>query len=141
MGDIICAIGSESSARSAISQSSDCYDIYKLGLPLPGVYDLKSLGSVQCLQGGWTSIQHRGQYGNPKNYFSKNWIDYVQGFGRPGTYTAVYCFIHPIFLSFGFWYFCHFSCAIFFLDFFHLALQNVNKGYVKRDQHQKQKMG
>ena len=90
MGDIICAIGSESSARSAISQSSDCYDIYKLGLPLPGVYDLKSLGSVQCLQGGWTSIQHRGQYGNPKNYFSKNWIDYVQGFGRPGIYTAVY---------------------------------------------------
>ena len=90
MGDIICAIGSESSARSAISQSSDCYDIYKLGLPLPGVYDLKSLGSVQCLQGGWTSIQHRGQYGNPKNYFFKNWIDYVQGFGRPGIYTAVY---------------------------------------------------
>ena len=86
MGEIVCAIGSESSARSAISQSSDCYDIYKLGLPLPGVYDLKSLGSVQCLQGGWTSIQHRGQYGNPKNYFSKNWIDYVQGFGRPGMY-------------------------------------------------------
>ena len=90
MGEIVCAIGSESSARSAISQSSDCYDIYKLGLPLPGVYDLKSLGSVQCLQGGWTSIQHRGQYGNPKNYFSRNWIDYVQGFGRPGIYTAVY---------------------------------------------------
>ena len=90
MGEIVCAIGSESSARSAISQSSDCYDIYKLGLPLPGVYDLKSLGSVQCLQGGWTSIQHRGQYGNPKNYFSKNWIDYVQGFGRPGIYTAAY---------------------------------------------------
>ena len=86
MGEIVCTIGSESSAKSAISQSSDCYDIYKLGLPLPGVYDLKSLGSVQCLQGGWTSIQHRGQYGNPKNYFSKNWIDYVQGFGRPGMY-------------------------------------------------------
>ena len=47
MGDIICAIGSESSARSAISQSSDCYDIYKLGLPLPGVYDLKSLGPLR----------------------------------------------------------------------------------------------
>ena len=65
-------------------QSSDCYDVYKLGLPLPGVYDLKSLGSVQCLEGGWTSIQHRGQYGNPKDYFSKNWIEYAQGFGNPG---------------------------------------------------------
>ena len=65
-------------------QSSDCYDVYKLGLPLPEVYDLKSLGSVQCLEGGWTSIQHRGQYGNPKDYFSKNWIEYAQGFGSPG---------------------------------------------------------
>ena len=24
------------------------------------------------------------------------------------------CFVHPIFLSFGFWYFGHFSCVIFF---------------------------
>ena len=90
MGEIVCAIG------STISQSSDCYDIYKLGLPLPGVYDLKSLGSVQCLQGGWTSIQHRGQYGNPKKYFFKNWIDYVQGFGRPGIYTAVFYLVQLI---------------------------------------------
>ena len=43
------------------------------------------------------------------------------------------CFVHPIFLSFGFWYFGHFSCMIFFPVFFrlaHLALQNVNKDYV-----------
>ena len=43
------------------------------------------------------------------------------------------CFIHPIFLSFGFWYFGHFSCMIIFLFFSrlaHLALQNVNKDYV-----------
>ena len=43
------------------------------------------------------------------------------------------CFVHPIFLSFGFWYFGHFSCMIFFLVFFHLAhlaLQIVNKDYV-----------
>ena len=41
-------------------------------------------------------------------------------------------FVHPINLSFGFWYFGHFSCVIFFLFFFrlaHLALQNVNKDY------------
>ena len=40
------------------------------------------------------------------------------------------CFVHPIFSSFGFWYFGHFSCVIFFPLFFrlaHLALQNVNK--------------
>ena len=43
------------------------------------------------------------------------------------------CFVHPIFSSFGFWYFGHFSCVIFFPFFFclgHLALQNVNKDYV-----------
>ena len=42
------------------------------------------------------------------------------------------CFVHPIFSSFGFWYFGHFSCVIFFPIFFrlaHLALQNVNKDY------------
>ena len=35
---------------------------------------------------------------------------------------------------FGFWYFGHFSCVIFFPGFFRLAhhvLQNVNKDYVK----------
>ena len=26
----------------------------------------------------------------------------------------IYCFVHPIFSSFGFWYFGHFSCVIFF---------------------------
>ena len=44
-----------------------------------------------------------------------------------------FCFVHPIFSSFGFWYFGHLSCVIFFPVFFrltHLALQNVNKYYV-----------
>ena len=47
--------------------------------------------------------------------------------------TILSCFVHPIFSSFGFWYFGHFSCVIFFPVFFrlaHLALQNVNKDYV-----------
>ena len=42
-------------------------------------------------------------------------------------------FVHPIFSSFGFWYFGHFCCVIFFQVFFHLAhlaLRNVNKDYV-----------
>ena len=40
--------------------------------------------------------------------------------------------IHPMFWSFGFWYFGHFSCVIFFPVFrlAHLAFQNVNKDYV-----------
>ena len=40
--------------------------------------------------------------------------------------------VHPIFSSFGFWYFGHFSCVIFFPVFrpAHLALQNVNKDYI-----------
>ena len=48
-------------------------------------------------------------------------------------HKVYFCFVHPIFSSFGFWYFGHFSCVIFFLVFFHiahLALQNVNKDYV-----------
>ena len=39
----------------------------------------------------------------------------------------------PIFSSFGFWYFGHFSCDFFFHFFFrlaHFALQNVCKDYV-----------
>ena len=32
----------------------------------------------------WTLIQKRGQYGNPKDFFSsKLWEDYVTGFGDP----------------------------------------------------------
>ena len=40
------------------------------------------------------------------------------------------CFDHPIFLSFGFWYFGQFSYVIFFPDFFRHDMQNVNKDYV-----------
>ena len=48
-------------------------------------------------------------------------------------WTHNYCFVHPIFSSFGFWYFVHSSCVVFFPVFFclvHLALQNVNKDYI-----------
>ena len=43
--------------------------------------------------------------------------------------SAFICFVHPIFSSFGFWYFGHFS-SFFFSRLAHLALQNVNKDYV-----------
>ena len=59
-------------------------------------------------------------------------------------------FVHPIFLSFGFWYFGHFRVVWFsflFLSLAHVALQNVNKDYIifpyfhKSDQKPKTKMG
>lgn len=64
---------------------SDCYDIYKAGMQLPGVYNVGKLTRpVLCLENGWTTIQHRGQYGNPKDFFEKSWEEYVEGFGIPG---------------------------------------------------------
>ena len=51
--------------------------------------------------------------------------------GLGGNFIYI-CFVLPIFLSFVFWYFGHFSCPIFFPFFClaHLALQNVNKDYI-----------
>ena len=63
--------------------AKNCHDLYEDNYILPGIYNLNSIGPVQCLEDGWTSIQHRGQYGNPRDYFSKNWADYVIGFGNP----------------------------------------------------------
>ena len=58
----------------------------------PGVYSIQvdPDNSVQaaCLEGGWTVIQSRGQFGNPTNYFAKGWAEYKAGFGMPGTYFA-----------------------------------------------------
>ena len=34
--------------------------------------------------GQWILIQRRGQFGNPKDFFSKKlWVDYEEGFGDP----------------------------------------------------------
>ena len=63
----------------------------------PGVYSIQvdPNNSVQaaCLEGGWTVIQSRGQYGNPPDYFNKGWAEYKAGFGMPGkleNYTNRY---------------------------------------------------
>merc|ERR1719153_782506 len=34
-------------------------------------------------EGQWVKIQQRGQYGNPDDYFARNLIEYVNGFGDP----------------------------------------------------------
>ena len=62
----------------------DCYDVYSQNLPLPEIYHLSSIGTVECLQDGWTVVQHRGQYKNPQDLFDKNWSHYVDGFGKAG---------------------------------------------------------
>ena len=53
---------------------------------------------------------------------------------NPETPEAwLFCFVHPIFLSFGFWYFGHLMLRDFIVVFFHLAhlaLKNVCIGYV-----------
>ena len=55
---------------------------------LPGIYmlrpDSENEFKAYCLEEGWTVIQSRGQFGNSKDYFLKQWDDYVKGFGEPG---------------------------------------------------------
>ena len=74
-------------------QNADCYGVYKTGLPLPGIYDIGNpTRSVRCLENGWTTIQHRGQYGNPKDYFAKPWAEYVEGFGTSGRHLNIFIY-------------------------------------------------
>ena len=72
----------------------DCFDAYKSGHSLPAILTLQPDPSstqskfvANCLPGGWTVIQSRGQFNNPDDYFQKDWNDYVQGFGFPGIMT------------------------------------------------------
>ena len=68
---------------------ADCYDVLKAKLPLPGIYTLHPDSyhsfNAHCLDDGWTVIQSRGQFGNPKDYFLRKWDAYVKGFGEPGN--------------------------------------------------------
>ena len=63
--------------------------MYKANKSLPGIYtlqpgDYNTTFDAYCLEEGWTVIQSRGQYGNPKDFFLKGWAEYAQGFGVPG---------------------------------------------------------
>ncbi|XP_023214831.1 techylectin-5A-like [Centruroides sculpturatus] len=72
---------------------TDCAEIFKNGHTKSGIYRIwpanwQVVGSfrVYCDMstegGGWTVIQRRGKFGNPKNYFYKTWNDYKVGFGN-----------------------------------------------------------
>ena len=69
---------------------SSCNDILKKGKVESGIYEIKigsKIKSVYCDMdskgGGWTIIQRRGDFGRPKDYFLRNWLDYKDGFGDP----------------------------------------------------------
>ena len=46
--------------------------------------------------------------------FSFSWFGNFTCYSRESLEFVDLCFVHPIFSSFGFWYFGHFSCVIFF---------------------------
>ncbi len=66
----------------------NCKDIFKACLPSGNVYDIRIrpgvTAKVFCVDDGWTVIQSRGQFGNPVDYFHRNFTSYQDGFGVPG---------------------------------------------------------
>ena len=65
----------------------DCSDYELKGNYTPGVKQICIGGrsvEVYCDNDGWTVFQSRGQFGNPIDYFYRNWTEYENGFGEPG---------------------------------------------------------
>ena len=69
---------------------TSCLDLRKEGKRRSGIYEIQfgeEKRSVFCdmstLGGGWTVIQRRGDFGNPEDFFLRNWTEYRNGFGRP----------------------------------------------------------
>lgn len=69
---------------------TSCLDLREAGNARSGIYEITfgdKKQSVFCdmatLGGGWTVIQRRGDFGNPPDYFLRNWTEYRNGFGRP----------------------------------------------------------
>ncbi|XP_017778485.1 PREDICTED: angiopoietin-2 [Nicrophorus vespilloides] len=70
-----------------------CVDLLNAGMRDSNVYYLQIRGTtywflkVFCEQeiadGGWTVIQRRDDYGDPRENFNRDWNDYKNGFGDP----------------------------------------------------------
>ncbi|XP_008191506.1 angiopoietin-4 [Tribolium castaneum] len=70
-----------------------CVDLLNAGMRDSGVYYLQIRGTtywflkVYCEQeiadGGWTVIQRRDDFGDPRENFNRDWNDYKNGFGDP----------------------------------------------------------
>ena len=74
------------------SAVADCFEVHQKKMLLPQFYQLGSVSAnyqipkVQCLEEGWLVIQSRGPFGNPRDhFFTRNWEDYSQGFGKSGN--------------------------------------------------------
>ncbi|XP_065368020.1 angiopoietin-2 isoform X2 [Calliphora vicina] len=71
-----------------------CVDLLNAGMKQSGVFYLQIRGTtywflkVFCEQevsdGGWTVIQRRDDFGEPRENFNRDWADYKNGFGDPG---------------------------------------------------------
>ncbi|XP_041450167.1 uncharacterized protein LOC111077067 isoform X2 [Drosophila obscura] len=70
-----------------------CVDLLNAGMKSSGVFYLQIRGTtywflkVYCEQdisdGGWTVIQRRDDFGEPRENFNRDWADYKNGFGEP----------------------------------------------------------
>nr|XP_053648660.1 angiopoietin-2-like isoform X1 [Cherax quadricarinatus] len=76
-----------------IKQGFSCNDMRDKGLGQSGTYYLKIRGTtywflkvfcdMDTAGGGWTVIQRRDDYGEPRETFNREWNDYKHGFGNP----------------------------------------------------------
>lgn len=76
-----------------LKQGYSCSALSKKGMVESGTYYLKIRGTtywflrVYCdmdtAGGGWTVIQRRDDFGEPRETFNREWSDYKHGFGNP----------------------------------------------------------
>ncbi|CRK91759.1 CLUMA_CG005393, isoform A [Clunio marinus] len=81
------------SLRNKDIKGFSCVELMNIGMRQSGVYYLQIHGTtfwflkVFCEQeiadGGWTVIQRRDYFGEPKENFNRDWADYKKGFGNP----------------------------------------------------------
>jgi hypothetical protein len=76
--------------------ASDCKELLvQIGGDITGVQEITPIDGgpkvqVQCDSEGWTVFQSRGQFGNDKLYFYKEWASYEEGFGVAGKCVIFY---------------------------------------------------
>ncbi|KRT85765.1 hypothetical protein AMK59_406, partial [Oryctes borbonicus] len=70
-----------------------CVDLLNSGMRQSGVYYLQIRGTTywflkvfceqEVAEGGWTVIQRRDDFNDPRESFNRDWNDYKNGFGDP----------------------------------------------------------
>ena len=69
-----------------MTQSRDCRETLSNDILAPELCSGGNASQVApCYEEPcWIVIQSRGQFGNPQNYFNRDWDECVDGFGVPG---------------------------------------------------------